>query len=321
MILTITINPLLEQRFTYKNGIAGDKIRDGKINVVSAGKGINVSRQLNKLKTHNAALTFSGGTYGKLFKECVRNEGLNVSFIHTKAETRICSVIIDEENKKSDYYFIENSRITEDEADKFISQMEKMIQNCELVVFSGSSPCNETDVIFPTGIEFANRYNKISICDTYGSHLGNCISSAPLIIHNNMEEVTSSLNIKIQDENDIIKHLDYLYKNGVKQAYLTNGAKNYYASNFDFHYKVTVPKIGTVDSTGSGDALAAGIAYSWHNNLTFENQTKLATALGTVNAIKFDVCNVSADEANEILESVKVEPLGKKMKIINDTPD
>ena len=55
--------------------------------------------------------------------------------------------------------------------------------------------------------------------------------------------------------------------------------------------------------------------------LTFENQTKFATALGIANAATFDVCNVSADEANEFLESVKVEPLGKKMKIINDTPD
>ena len=55
--------------------------------------------------------------------------------------------------------------------------------------------------------------------------------------------------------------------------------------------------------------------------MTFENQTKFATALGMVNATMFDVCNVSADEANKIAQLVTVEPLGKKMKIINDTPD
>jgi 1-phosphofructokinase family hexose kinase len=321
MILTVTINPLLEQRFTYKKIVSDRSNRDGKMIIAAGGKGINVGRQLNKMNTHNSALTFSGGTYGKLFRESVRTEGLNVSFIHTKSETRICSVIIHSDECKSQYYFGENSRITKDETDKFITQMEKMIQNCELVIFSGSSPCKETEIIFPTGVELANKYNKISICDTYGRHLENCLSASPQIIHNNKEEITGSLNVKLNNESDILKLLDHLYKNGIKQVFLTDGAKNYYSSNFDFHYKVTVPKIETVDSTGSGDALVAGIAYSWHNNLTFENQTKLATALGTVNAAMFDVCNVSTDEANKIADSVTVEPVGKKMKIINDTPD
>jgi fructose-1-phosphate kinase PfkB-like protein len=273
------------------------------------------------VNTHNSGLTFAGGAYGKLFRESVRTEGLNVSFIHTKSETRICSVIIYPGEKKVQYYFGENSNITKDETDKFITQMEKMIQNCKIVVFSGSSACKETEEIFPTGIELANKFNKISICDTYGRHLEDCLSASPQIVHNNREEVTSSLNVKLQNESSIIEYLNLLYKKDIKQAYLTDGARNYYASNFDFYYKVAVPKIGAVDSTGSGDALVAGIAYSWHNNLTFEHQTKFATALGIVNATKIDVCNVSTDEANEIIESVKVEPLGKKVKIINDTPD
>jgi len=321
MILTITINPLLEQRLTFSNLNSDKKNRNGKLKIAAGGKGINVSRQLNKLSLQNIALTFSGGTFGKLFRESVRTEGLNVSFIHTKSETRLCSVIIHSDECKAQYYFGENSKITKDETDKFITQMEKMIQNCKLVIFSGSSPCKETDVIFPTGIELANKYSKISVCDTYGRHLENCLSASPQIIHNNKEEITGSFYIKLQNESDTIELLNHLYKIGIKQVFLTNGEKNYYASNFDFHYKVTVPKIETVDSTGSGDALVAGIAYSWHNNMTFENQTKFATALGMVNATMFDVCNVSFDEANKILESVTVEPLGKKIKIIDDTPD
>jgi 1-phosphofructokinase family hexose kinase len=321
MILTVTINPLLEQRFSFKKSVSDNKNKDGKLIIAAGGKGINVSRQLNVLNTHNSALTFSGGAYGKLFRESIISEGLNVSFIHSKSETRICTVIINLNEKKTQYFFSENSSITKDETDKFITQMEKMIKNCEIVVFSGSSPGKETDIIFPAGIELAKKYNKISICDTYGRHLKNCLSATPQIIHNNYEEVTGSLDDKLQNESDIIEFLDLLYKKGIKQAYLTNGAKNYYASNFDFHHKVTVPKIGAVDSTGSGDALVAGIAYSWHNNLTFEHQTKLATALGTVNATKYDVCNVAADEVNKILDSVAVIPLGKKMKIIDDTPN
>lgn len=321
MILTVTINPLLEQRFTFTKVSHVVQNRNGKLQLAAAGKGINVNRQLNILNVHNIALSFAGGTYGKLFREAIKNEGIDFSLINTHSETRICSVIINSAEKSISYYFSENQTITKDETDKFIAKMQKMIQNCEIVIFSGSSPCKETDRIFPAGIEMANKYDKISICDTYGSHLENCYSASPSIVHNNVEEAVNSLQINLNDEKERLFFLDSLYSKGIKQVYLTDGDKNIYASNFDFHYKVRVPNLKGVDSTGSGDAFVAGIAYGWHNNLVFNEQIKFATALGTVNAQMFDVCNVPVDEARKFVESVEVHPIGKKIKLIDDTPD
>lgn len=321
MILTVTINPLLEQRFTFTKVSHVVQNRNGKLQLAAGGKGINVNRQLNILNVHNIALSFAGGTYGKLFREAIKNEGIDFSLINTHSETRICSVIINSAEKSISYYFSENQTITKDETDKFIAKMQKMIQNCEIVIFSGSSPCKETDRIFPAGIEMANKYDKISICDTYGSHLENCYSASPSIVHNNVEEAVNSLQINLNDEKDRLFFLDSLYSKGIKQVYLTDGDKNIYASNFDFHYKVRVPNLKGVDSTGSGDAFVAGIAYGWHNNLVFNEQIKFATALGTVNAQMFDVCNVPVDEARKFVESVEVHPIGKKIKLIDDTPD
>jgi len=167
----------------------------------------------------------------------------------------------------------------------------------------------------------ANKYDKISICDTYGSHLQNCYSASPRIVHNNVEEVVHSLQLNLNNERDRLVFLDSLYSKGIKQVYLTDGDKNIYASNFDFHYKVRVPNIKSVDSTGSGDAFVAGIAYGWHNNLVFNEQIKFAAALGTANIQSFDVCNVQVDEARKFVESVELHPIGKKIKIIDDTPD
>jgi fructose-1-phosphate kinase PfkB-like protein len=125
----------------------------------------------------------------------------------------------------------------------------------------------------------------------------------------------------LSDEKEKILFLESLYSRGIKQVYLTDGDKNYYASNFDFHYKVSVPNLEGIDSTGSGDAFVAGIAFGWHNNLVFEEQIKFATALGAVNAKMIDVCNVPEDEARKLIGSVEVHPIGKKIKTIDDTPD
>ena len=321
MILTVTINPLLEQRFTFNNVSPVIQNRNGNLQLAAGGKGINVNRQLNILNVQNIALTFSGGTYGKLFRDSIKNDGIDFSLINTHTQTRICSVIIDSKEKSVSYYFSENQTITKDETDKFILKMEKMIQNCEMVIFSGSSPGKEADKIFPAGIEMANKYDKISICDTYGRHLDNCYSASPRIVHNNIEEVVNSLQLNLNDEKDKLVFLDYLYNKGIKQVYLTDGDKKVYASNFDFHYKLSVPNIKSVDSTGSGDAFVAGIAYGWHNNLVFNEQIKFAAALGTANAEMFDVCNVPVDEARKFVESIDVHPIGKKIKIIDDTPN
>jgi 1-phosphofructokinase family hexose kinase len=321
MILTVTINPLLEQRFTFTKVSPSIQNRNGKVQLAAGGKGINVNRQLNILNVQNIALTFAGGTYGKLFRDSIKNDGIDFSLINTHTETRICSVIINSAEKSISYYFSENQTITKDETDKFIAKMQKMIQNCAIVIFSGSTPCEEANKIFPTGIEMANKYDKISICDTYGSHLENCYSASPSIVHNNVEEVVNSLQIKLNDEKDRLFFLDSLYSKGIKQVYLTDGDKNVYASNFDFHYKVRVPNLKGVDSTGSGDAFVAGIAYGWHNNLVFDEQIKFATALGAANAKMFDVCNVPVDEARKFVELIELHPIGKKIKIINDTPD
>ena len=206
------------------------------------------------------------------------------------------------------------------EVKDFILKMEKAIATCEIVVFSGSSPCSEADVIFPKGIKIANKLDKISICDTYGNHLQECLNASPTILHNNVEEIQKSLGLDLNSKADHIKLLGMLYDKGIKQVYITNAGEPFYASNFDFHYKVTLPEINPVDSTGSGDAFVAGIVFGWHNKLNFDQQIRLASGLGACNAKSVEVCDVDIQDANSFAEKIQVEGIGKRLKGIDDKP-
>ncbi len=321
MVLTVTINPLLEHRFTFANINFNKPNRNGNLKLAAGGKGINVSRQLKNLGIQNIALFFAGGTNGKLLRNAIKDESIDFSIINTKSETRTCAVIFDSNRNKAYYFFQQNSAISKEEKDKFLLKLDKMIQNCEIVIFSGSSPSPEADDIFPLGIKMANKYDKISVCDTYGKHLNDCLDASPGIVHNNLDEIKSSLNLNLNDEKEKIEFLSSLYEKGIKQVYISDGEKDFYASNFDFHYKILVPKIELVDSTGSGDAFVAGIVYGWHRKLTFNDQLKIATALGAVNAKSFEVCNVNPKEIKSLSEKVNIKPIGKRVKIIDDTPD
>jgi len=320
MIVAVTLNPLLERRYSFKSIQYPGINRDGISELKTGGKGINVSRQLNHLNTPNLSFTFLGGSNGKLIRNLLKNESINFTFINIKSETRDGVVIIDEKNERVTSFLGENSEITEQETEEFKEKLEKIIQNCEMVIFSGSSSCKNTDSIIPFGIKTANQFDKISVCDTYGEHLNECIKAGPTILHNNINEVNSSLKLTLNSEVSILSFQEQLYTSGIKQIYLTDGDKVFYASNFDFHFKIKPPKIKYIDSTGSGDSFLAGIVYGWHRDLTFEESLKLGTSLGAVNASRFDVCNITLKESEEFIPRVEVETVGKKMKILDVTP-
>lgn len=319
MILIITLNPLLEKRLSFKKVIHGTVNRNSVHSIKPGGKGINVSRQLKQLGLSSYNIIFSGGNNGKVYRDILRKENFEFSFIQTKSETRFASVIIEKEENIITSYFSEDPAITEKESDEFINRLDKMIANCELVVFSGSS-LNGAENIIPAGIEIANKYDKVSVCDTYGNNLDNCLNSSPTIIHNNFDETANSLKTSLNNQQEIISCLDYLYNKGIKRSYLTNGGNPFYASNFDYHYKVYPPEVKAIDSTGSGDSFVAGIIYGWHHNLVFENSLKFATALASINSTSFEVSNVNFEAAKSLSDSVDIESVGKKIKIIDDSP-
>ncbi len=320
MILIITLNPLLERRFTYKQITTGAVNRNPVTRLSAGGKGLNVSRQLKKFGLKSFNYFFSGGTNGKLFRECLKIEGLDFSFVQTKSETRHAAVVISENDNIMSSYFSEDSEINQAEVDEFKLKLDKMIQNCEIVIFSGSSPSSETDTIIPYGIELANKYDKVSVCDTYGKYLQSCIDAAPTILHNNISEINNSLSLKIDDEKSACDFLAKLYKKNIKRVYLTNGSKNFYASNFDYIYKIKPLEIKEVDATGSGDSFVAGIVKGWINSDLFEDSLKFASAAAGLNAATFNVSDVNKEDALLFKDKIEVLPVGKKTKTIDDSP-
>lgn len=320
MIIIITLNPLLERRFTYEQIRLGSVNRNSVTKISAGGKGINVSRQLKKLGVKSYNYFFSGGTNGKIYRDLLKSEELDFSFLSTKSETRHASIIISEKDKTVSSYFSEDPKISQSEVNEFKSKLDKMIQNCEIVIFSGSSPSSETDSIIPYGIELANKYDKVSICDTYGNHLQSCIDAEPTMIHNNLSEINNSLGVKLENEKSVVDYLNHLYLKNIKRVYLTNGSNNFYASNFDYIYKIRPLEIKEFDATGSGDSFVAGIVNGWLNSDLFEDSLKFATAVAGLNAATFEVSGVILEDVIKFKDKVEVLPVGKKTKTIDDSP-
>lgn len=319
MVLTVTLNPLLEKKL-YFESTNSNKNRAYKEEYLAGGKGINISRQLNLLGIQNHALLFLGGANGKKLRSILELENISFSTTSIKNETREASLIFDNTNKSLKTYFGLNSTVTDSEINQFLSKLEKAIVNSSIVVFAGSLPNDAASVIIEKGIELCNKHDKISIIDTYGKQLKKYFSLGPTIIHNNIDEIRASFDVSANSETEISDLLDDFYNQGVKLSFLTNGKVDIFASKADFHYKVLVPKIMEKDPTGSGDAFVAGIIYGLEKSLIFNDFVKLAVSLGAQNAESWEVCKVDPIAAKKLEDEVTIVEIGKKIKLIDDSP-
>ncbi len=319
MVLTVTINPLLERNLFFKE-IEKWNNRAYNESYSAGGKGINISRQLNQFGIQNQALIFLGGSNGKRLRSILESENINFSAVSTKSETREATLVYDDKNEKLTTYFGVNHEPSSEEINNFVDRLEKAIVNSSTVVFAGSLPNLESAAIFKKGIEICTKHDKISILDTYGEKLSTLIKLGPTVLHNNINEIENSLNIALDSEENIMHTLNNFYNNGVKLSFLTDGASSTYASKSDFHYKINNPVIKEVNPTGSGDAFVSGIIYGLEKSLVFNDFVKLASALGAANASSWDVCKVDYEKAMSFTSKVSIDEIGKKIKLINDSP-
>lgn len=320
MVLTVTTNPLLEFRYEIETLNPASTMRALKDYNYAGGKGINVSRQLNKLGIKNHALLFLGGMNGKKLRKALDHDSIQYSVVNTHAETRAASVMIDSDKNETTTVIGNNSLPDTKEIDEFKSRLGKMMANCSTVVFAGSSPSDEAAEIFTYGIELANKLDKVSLLDTYGNSLQACIDAGPTMLHNNVNEFEDSLSLTLSTEKEKLELLDYLYSKGIKLAFVTDGTKNSYASKFDFKYKITTPAVDAKDATGSGDAFVAGTIYGFEKSMVFEDIMKFGSAAGAANAISFETCSSEISHIEKLQTGIEVNHVGKKMKIINDDP-
>lgn len=319
MILTVTLNPLLEKNLYFKS-TTSDNNRAYKEDYSAGGKGINISRQLNLLGIQNHAITFLGGANGKKLRSSLEKEKISFSAVSSKSETREATLIFDDEKKNLKTYFGLNSEISESEINQFLQKLEKAVINSSIVIFSGSLPTAECSIIVEKGIELCNKYDKVSILDSYGGQLETLLDKGPTVVHNNLRELESSLSLNLSNEENISNLLDGLYSKGIKLAFLTAGKGDTFAAKSDFHYRISNPKIVEKNPTGSGDAFVAGLIYGLEKSLIFNDFVKLASAFGAQNASTWDVCKVPLEEAKNLAHDVTITEIGKKIKLIDDSP-
>jgi len=319
MIITVTLNPLVDKTISVDKMLPGANHRVTKGIEVVGGKGINVSRAVKNLGEKTIALSFIGGETGTHLSSLLKQEEIPSILIRTKSSTRIQVSLLDESNNKPTFFIFPNEGVTKPELESLKFELNNILSdNSEkkVLVISGSAPAEDMDNSIKEIIHIANKFNIITILDSYGKAFKFGLSEKPFIAKQNQKEAEAYFGFGLNNQDKILDAIRIFLNLGIKFPIITSGKDWVYAGYNGIFWKFIPPVVKTVNPTGSGDAMAGSIALDlmrYKTEQLTQNQVEKilikAVAAGAANASVLLPCGITREMQNNLIPKVKFQQI------------
>jgi len=307
MILTINLNSTNDIVIPVPGLKLSSVTRTPWIAAYPGGKGTNVARALATLGTDVMVTGFCGSSDFESMKHFLELCRVRPDFVKTEGANRPCIIITETRKKRETIINSESSfKITKKTLLNFWRKLIKLSQKSKIIIFSGSMPLSLPDNFYFNAIKVCNK-NSFTILDTSAKYLKHAIKARPSIIKQNLGELESAFNIKLNKKTKIKKLcINLLKKYGLKAIIVTLHEKGVilFEDNNSFYFPAIKTK-NFISPVGCGDAFTAGLAFgieSWKN---IKESVKFGIACATANLQHFGSCFFTAAEARSNIKKIK----------------
>ena len=308
MITTVTLNTMVDKTVYVEKIEKGHIQRARQTNMVAGGKGVNVSRQLTILGLETIATGFYGGETGDMIARLMSDENIPHDFIRIESLTREGVTYLEDDGTIT-AVFEPPHTITPEEVDALLRKCIFLANRSPWITFNGSSPHRNADAMYHDIMGAIKNTSVRTVLDTYGEPLRLAIGMQPFLFKPNKQEFEKTFNIKLDSEKMYRRALDDCIDRGIGCTIMTDGSSPAYVGTPDGHWVVYPPKIQSVNPTGSGDALIAGILYAYEQEMHFEDTIIFGMAAGAANAQTWSVANSTLDELMRLKDRVKIKKI------------
>ncbi|HEY8364528.1 MAG TPA: 1-phosphofructokinase [Haloplasmataceae bacterium] len=304
-MLTITLNPSIDIRYSIDNFQIGCVHRTKDFAYTPGGKGINVTKVITQLKEKVYATGFLGGSSGHFIRTKLDELKIAHQFIDIKGNTRQCIAILSNDNSQTEI-LEPGPIISNNEFLMFLKLYEALLTEVDIICASGSIPRGLPIDIYKMLIDKARLSGKKFLLDTSGEALQLGIEAKPYLIKPNKEELETLIGKKLTSENDIISSVKPLLDKGINIVVVSLGGEGALAFHDKTMYKAIIPQVKVMNPVGSGDSMLAGFAVGLKRNYSMEKIVKLATACGTANAMEKETGKINLDNVKMLIDKTKI---------------
>lgn len=307
MIITVTMNPSVDIRFTVEEFKRGGVFRSMDDKQTAGGKGLNVTRVLAQLGAPVVATGLLGGTNGDFIRAELESKGIEHSFVKILGNTRTCIAILEDDGQTE--VLGRGPDISSEELGRFYIEFQRLLAKARIVTMSGSLPPGAPVNTYRHLVEMANEYGATVILDTSGAQLMEGIKAKPFAIKPNLSELETLMGWPLVSDKGLAQAMEAVVESGVENVIVSLGDKGALALAQDQFYRITVPKITAVNPVGSGDATVAGLAWGVYQGMELQTTLALAAACGVSNAMEQNTGQIDPSMVNKLVAKVEVKHL------------
>ena len=305
MILCLGTTPTAQRTLTFDRLRLDEVNRAASVDDYASGKAVNVARVAAMLGADALIGGFVGGPRGKFLSQELSADGMRHDFVSVDAPTRLCTTLIDR-HKETVTELVEESRpVTPRDWTRLIRRTASQLKSAAVCVMSGSLPPGGPIDFYRDVIARAVPLGVKMVLDARGAPLHSALTCSGFIVKLNRQELAATVGRSITTDTALKRAMQETCPAG-GQLIVTLGAEGAAAWDGRAFWRVSAPGVQAVNTVGSGDAFAGGLAVALSQNLPPRQAYRLAAACGAANALHPRAGHVNVKDVERLRRRVKV---------------
>lgn len=301
MIYTVTFNPALDYIVRLDSFTAGEINRVKYEQVLSGGKGINVSIVLQNLGHASTALGFLAGFTGREIIRQLESFGCRSDFVELPEGFSRINVKVKAETETE--INGQGPDITPAAQEKLFQKLDRL-QPGDTLVLAGSIPNTLPDDIYQRIMGRLEGKGIDIVVDATKQLLLNVLPYRPFLIKPNNHELGEMFGTVLKSQAEIIAHAEKLQAMGARNVLISMAGDGALLVTEDGTVcRSPAPKGKLVNSVGAGDSMVAGFICGYKETSSLEEAFYMGVATGSASAFSANLATRA--EADALLKAIR----------------
>jgi tagatose 6-phosphate kinase len=262
LILSAGLSPAWQAIVVLESLRLGEVNRAREMYWSASGKVLNAARAVHRLRGEGGrgasrALTIFGGRRGEAMAASLAAEGLDLSFVKSATQCRVCITVIDSASRSTTELVENAGPVAERELEEFRARFREEAAGAELVILTGSLPAGAPPDYYRS---LLSGIRPPAILDIRGPELLQTLELRPFLVKPNREELARTAGMPLRTEEELRAAMLDLSRRGAEWVVVSQGRDAVWAHGGGRFFRFRPPRVKAVNPIGSGDCLAGGMA-------------------------------------------------------------
>jgi len=281
-VLTITLNPAIDQTIEVARLSPGEVHRAGSVRFDPGGKGVNVASCLADWGQDCVVAGWLGRDNVASFEALMAHPRLADAMVRIAGQTRTNIKLLDASRSETTDINLPGFATDAAEFDLLCSALNRHFSPSRIVVMAGSLPAGTPPHAWSQLLAAATADGSRVLVDTSGAPLAELLRPQarvlPAAIKPNRAELSAYAGRTLQGRADVLGVARELVERGIGLVVVSMGGDGALFVQAGRALQVRPPPTKLGSSVGAGDAMVAGIVSGWVDDLGLEALARRATA-------------------------------------------